>query len=63
MVSDPTTSITSTDEAVTVAETMLATSGVGFGGASSGQNHGRRRAVGTTASQGLGLAARRCVRV
>ena len=37
MVSDPTTSITSADEALTVAETMLATSGVGFGGASSGQ--------------------------
>jgi len=37
MVSDPTTSITSPDEALTVAETMLATSGVGFGGASSGQ--------------------------
>ena len=37
MVSDPTLSITSADEALTVAETMLATSGVGFGGASSGQ--------------------------
>jgi type IV secretion system protein VirD4 len=37
MVSDPTMSITSADEALTVAETMLATSGVGFGGASSGQ--------------------------
>jgi type IV secretion system protein VirD4 len=37
MVSDPTMSIASADEALTVAETMLATSGVGFGGASSGQ--------------------------
>ena len=37
MVSDPTMSITSADEALTVAETMLATSGVGFGGASGGQ--------------------------
>ncbi|WP_244438732.1 type IV secretory system conjugative DNA transfer family protein, partial [Mycolicibacterium septicum] len=37
MVSDPTASIGSADEALTVAETMLATSGVGFGGASSGQ--------------------------
>ncbi|BBY96372.1 hypothetical protein MGALJ_60410 (plasmid) [Mycobacterium gallinarum] len=37
MVSDPTMSITSADEVLTVAETMLATSGVGFGGASSGQ--------------------------
>ncbi|HEX7824160.1 MAG TPA: TraM recognition domain-containing protein [Mycobacterium sp.] len=37
MVSDPTMSITSADEALTVTETMLATSGVGFGGASSGQ--------------------------
>ena len=37
MVTDPTSAITSADEALTVAETMLATSGVGFGGASSGQ--------------------------
>jgi Type IV secretory system Conjugative DNA transfer len=37
MVTDPTAAITSADEALTVAETMLATSGVGFGGASSGQ--------------------------
>lgn len=37
MVSDPTMSIYSADEALTVAETMLATSGVGFGGASGGQ--------------------------
>lgn len=37
MVSDPTMSITSADEALTVAETMLATSSVGFGGASGGQ--------------------------
>jgi type IV secretion system protein VirD4 len=37
MISDPTMSITSADDALTVAETMLATSGVGFGGASSGQ--------------------------
>ncbi|WP_048891981.1 type IV secretory system conjugative DNA transfer family protein [Mycobacterium heckeshornense] len=37
MVTDPTAAITTADEALTVAETMLATSGVGFGGASSGQ--------------------------
>jgi type IV secretion system protein VirD4 len=37
MVSDPTASITCADDALTVAETMLATSGVGFGGASGGQ--------------------------
>lgn len=37
VVTDPTAAITSADEALTVAETMLATSGVGFGGASSGQ--------------------------
>ncbi len=37
MVSDPTMAITTADEALTVAETMLATSGVGFGGASSSQ--------------------------
>lgn len=37
MVTDPTRAITTADEALTVAETMLATSGVGFGGASSGQ--------------------------
>lgn len=37
MTTDPTTSITSGTEALTVAETMLATSGVGFAGASSGQ--------------------------
>ncbi|MCH9729766.1 MAG: TraM recognition domain-containing protein [Actinomycetia bacterium] len=37
MVSDPTMAITSAHDALTVAETMLATSGVGFGGASSGQ--------------------------
>jgi Type IV secretory system Conjugative DNA transfer len=37
MVTDPTRSITTANEALTVAETMLATSGVGFGGASSGQ--------------------------
>ncbi|MEN4466796.1 TraM recognition domain-containing protein [Mycolicibacterium conceptionense] len=37
MVTDPTMSITSATEALTVAETMLATSGVGFGGGSSGQ--------------------------
>jgi hypothetical protein len=36
MVPDPTRSITSRDEALTLAETMLATAGVGFGGASSG---------------------------
>jgi type IV secretory system conjugative DNA transfer VirD4/TraG family protein len=36
MVTDPTRSITSAHEALTVAETMLATAGVGFGGASSG---------------------------
>lgn len=36
MVSDPTTAISNPDEALTVAETMLATSGVGFGGATSG---------------------------
>lgn len=38
MVSDPTMAITCADDALTVAETMLATSGVGFGGASSGQS-------------------------
>ena len=37
MVSDPTMSITSADEALTVAETMLATSSIGFGGALLGQ--------------------------
>ena len=37
MVSDPTMAITSAHDALTTAETMLATSGVGFGGASSGQ--------------------------
>lgn len=36
MVSDPTAAITTADEALTVAETMLATSGVGFGGATAG---------------------------
>ncbi len=36
MVSDPTAAITTPDEALTVAETMLATSGVGFGGATAG---------------------------
>ncbi|MGH3556054.1 MAG: type IV secretory system conjugative DNA transfer family protein [Mycobacterium sp.] len=36
MVTDPTRAITSPHEALTVAETMLATSGVGFGGVSSG---------------------------
>ncbi len=35
MVTDPTRTITDAHEALTVAETMLATSGVGFGGASS----------------------------
>lgn len=34
MVTDPTATIDKADEALTVAETMLATSGVGFGGAS-----------------------------
>jgi type IV secretion system protein VirD4 len=43
-VTDPTKSITDAHEALTVAETMLATSGVGFGGASSG---------GTVAAGGL----------
>jgi len=38
MVSDPTMNITSAHNALTTAETMLATSGVGFGGASSAQN-------------------------
>jgi hypothetical protein len=37
LVTDPTAAITSGDDALTVAETMLATSGVGFGGAASGQ--------------------------
>ncbi len=36
MLTDPTRTITDPHEALTVAETMLATSGVGFGGASSG---------------------------
>ncbi|WP_454561736.1 type IV secretory system conjugative DNA transfer family protein [Mycobacterium haemophilum] len=36
MVTDPTRTITNPHEALTVAETMLATSGVGFGGVSSG---------------------------
>jgi hypothetical protein len=36
MVTDPTRPITSPHEALTVAETMLATSGVGFGGVASG---------------------------
>ncbi|MGV7254583.1 type IV secretory system conjugative DNA transfer family protein [Mycobacterium kansasii] len=36
MVTDPTRSITNAQEALTVAETMLATAGVGFGGTSSG---------------------------
>ncbi|MGH3971398.1 MAG: type IV secretory system conjugative DNA transfer family protein [Mycobacterium sp.] len=36
MVTDPTRTITDAHEALTVAETMLATSGVGFGGASGG---------------------------
>jgi TraM recognition site of TraD and TraG len=36
MVTDPTRSITTPEEALTVAEVMLATSGVGFGGATSG---------------------------
>jgi hypothetical protein len=36
MVTDPTRSITTPEEALTVAEVMLATSGVGFGGAASG---------------------------
>lgn len=38
LVTDPTGAITSGDDALTVAETMLATSGVGFGGAASGQS-------------------------
>lgn len=38
MTTDPTVGITSANEALTVAETMLATSGVGFGGASGSQN-------------------------
>jgi len=37
MVTDPTRAIRNGDDALTVAETMLATAGVGFGGASSGQ--------------------------
>ncbi|KWX19584.1 type VI secretion protein [Mycolicibacterium wolinskyi] len=37
LVTDPTGAITNGDDALTVAETMLATSGVGFGGAASGQ--------------------------
>ncbi|MBP2456211.1 type IV secretory system conjugative DNA transfer family protein [Mycolicibacterium lutetiense] len=37
LVTDPTRSIETGDDALTVAETMLATSGVGFGGAASGQ--------------------------
>ncbi len=36
LVTDPTRSITTPEEALTVAEVMLATSGVGFGGAASG---------------------------
>ncbi len=36
MLTDPTRSITTPQEALTIAETMLATSGVGFGAASSG---------------------------
>ena len=40
LVTDPTRSITSPGEALTVAETMLATSGVGFGGATGGGNVG-----------------------
>ncbi len=36
MVSDPTANIKTADEALTVAETMLATGGVGFGGVTSG---------------------------
>lgn len=36
MVSDPTANIKNADEALTVAETMLATGGVGFGGVTSG---------------------------
>jgi TraM recognition site of TraD and TraG len=36
MVTDPTRSITAPEEALTVAEVMLATSGVGFGGATNG---------------------------
>ena len=38
MVSDPTMNITSAHNALTTAETMLTTSGVGFGGASASQN-------------------------
>lgn len=37
LVTDPTGAIETGDDALTVAETMLATSGVGFGGAASGQ--------------------------
>lgn len=37
-VSDPTATITTADEALTVAETMLATSGVGIGGATAGSS-------------------------
>lgn len=37
LITDPTGSIDTGDDALTVAETMLATSGVGFGGAASGQ--------------------------
>jgi len=40
LVTDPTSSITTAHEALTVAETMLATSGVGFGGVSAGSSVG-----------------------
>ena len=48
MVTDPTAAITDAHEALTVAETMLATSGVGFSGASGGRRR-RRRPVGDPA--------------